>query len=290
MSDDTTRWVVGCDGSKGAQIAIDWCLANAQGRTTAVHVVQAWHYPTVVGAATMPLPDVDFEPATAHPDPEGLAIRFTEIGIELTTAVEYGMTTSVLLDASAGADLLVLGTRGLGGFGRLVIGSVSHQCATHARVPVAIVPESGVTDRAVQRVVVGMDGSRGACAALRWAAEFVSPGATIGVVGAWQPASWGEKIDLYAQTDGYDAAHVRFDSVVDEIEASSTDLSFDRHFAGGPAADVLLAAAEGADVIVVGERGHRGFRAALLGSTATEVLHRAELTTVIVPAPHDEKT
>ncbi|MEP6298543.1 MAG: universal stress protein, partial [Ilumatobacter sp.] len=163
------------------------------------------------------------------------------------------------------------------------------QCATHARVPVAIVPESGVTDSAVRRVVVGMDGSAGACAALRWAAEFVPPGAAIRVVGVWQPASWDENSDLHAQADGFDAAQIRFGSVIDEIESTSTDVAFERHFVGGHAAEALLTAAEGTDAIVVGERGTRGLRAALLGSTATEVLHRAELTTVIVPAPHNER-
>jgi len=289
MSNDATTWVVGCDGSNGAEHAIDWCRANAPGRATRLHVVQAWHYPTLVAAAVAPIPDIDVEPVMAHPDPERLASGFGEIGIELTTAVHYGVTANVLLDASTDSGLLVLGTRGLGGFGRLVIGSVSHQCATHARVPVAVVPDAGVADRAVRRIVVGMDGSPGACAALRWAFAFAPSGVAIQVVGAWQPASWGESIDLYTQSDTYGKARVAFDSIVDEIESTSPSLRCERHFGGGHAADELLDAAAGADLIVVGERGHRGFKAALLGSTATEVLHRAELTTVIVPVPHDEQ-
>jgi nucleotide-binding universal stress UspA family protein len=224
----------------------------------------------------------------AHPDPERLAARFAEIGIELTTAVEYGVTSSVLLESSADASLLVLGTRGLGGFGRLVVGSVSHQCATHARIPVAIIPPAASIAGGVKRVVVGMDRSAGAVAALGWANEFAPSGATIQVVGAWQPSSWEVSIDLYSQAADHDEARAEFDAVVDELEASQSNVTFERHFPGGHPADVLLDAADGADVLVVGERGHRGIKAALLGSTATEVLHRAELTTVIVPVPGDE--
>ncbi|MEP1125335.1 MAG: universal stress protein [Ilumatobacter sp.] len=288
MSTMTTRWVVGCDGSKGAEHALEWCLANARGRATAVHVVQAWHHPTLVGAGMMVLPEVDVEPETAHPDPDRLAARFGEIGVDLTTQVEYGLTADVLLQASADADLLVLGTRGLGGFARLVVGSVSHQCATHARTPVAIVPSSAPLRGDIERVVVGMDRSAGACAALRWATEFAPASATIEVVGAWQPSSWGVSLDLYMQAADFDAAHASFDAIMDDVEASRPDRSFERHFVGGHPADALLDTADGADLVVVGERGQRGLKAALLGSTTTEVLHRAETTIVIVPSPTDE--
>ncbi len=284
----TARWVVGCDGSKGAEHALDWCVANAHGRASSVHVVQAWHHPALAGAGMMVLPDIDVEPAMAYPEPELLAARFDEVGVALTTQVEYGVTANVLLEASADAGLLVLGTRGLGGFGRLVVGSVSHQCATHARIPVAVVPSSAPVAADVERVVVGMDRSAGACAALRWATEFAPPSATIEVVGAWQPSSWGVSLDLYLQAADFDAAHVAFDAIMDDVEASLPNRSFERRFERGHAADVLLDAADGADFVVVGERGHRGLKGALLGSTATEVLHRAELTTVIVPAPPDE--
>jgi nucleotide-binding universal stress UspA family protein len=288
MSTAATKWVVGCDGSKGAEQAVEWCVANAQGRATTVHVIQAWNYPNLAGAPLMALPDIEFEPPMAHPDPDRLAARFAEIGVELTTAVEYGVTASVLLESSADASLLVLGTRGLGGFGRLVVGSVSHQCATHARLPVAVVPPAVSVSGGVKRVVVGMDGSAAARAALRWATEFAPSGATIQVVGAWQPSSWGVSIDLYSQAADHDEARTEFHAVLDELEGSQPNVPFERHFPGGPPADVLLDAAVGADVLVVGERGHRGIKAALLGSTATEVLHRAELTTVIVPVLGDE--
>ena len=63
-----------------------------------------------------------------------------EAAINVEIDVRDGPTSSVLIDAAHEAELLVLGSRGLGGFSRLVLGSTSTQCATHAPVPTAIIP------------------------------------------------------------------------------------------------------------------------------------------------------
>lgn len=104
-----------------------------------------------------------------------------------------------------GADLLVVGARGLGAFRRLLLGSVSDQCVRHATRPTAVVHAphrdsevagaSGVHDEASPehgRVVVGIDGSANADRALAWALdEGRARGATVEVVHAWQPAVVG---------------------------------------------------------------------------------------------------
>src|SRR5262249_50314972 len=64
----------------------------------------------------------------------------SEAGIEIRSIVREGNPVDVLLDESKNADLLVVGTRGLGGFKELLLGSVSQQCAPHASCPVVIVP------------------------------------------------------------------------------------------------------------------------------------------------------
>ena len=140
----------------------------------------------------------------------------------------------------------------------------------------------------MRRVVVGMDGSPGALAALRWAVRTVPPESKIQVIGAWEPWSWGIGIGQSSRSDDRARARTEFESIVDAaLSGTSPAVQIERHLRDGFPADVLLDAADWADLLVVGERGHRGLKGALLGSTATEVLHRTELTTIVIPVPHD---
>lgn len=118
----------------------------------------------------------------SSPRPLGSANTIT---IERT--VVNDLPVAALLDASDGADLLVVGARGLGPVRRLLLGSVSQQCLHHATCPVAIVRD-GVdqNDVRVARIVVGVDGSENARHALQWALEAGRlHKASVNVVHAW---------------------------------------------------------------------------------------------------------
>ena len=140
----TPRVVVGIDGSTGARQALRWAIAEARFRGAVLDVVHAWHPPYLGGHPyAVPVPDPDLyegaarqvlHDALAAEDVTGLSRPVEEI---LTLA---GSAASALLEASKGADLIVVGSRGLGGFGELLLGSVSHQVAHHATCPVVIVP------------------------------------------------------------------------------------------------------------------------------------------------------
>src|SRR5690606_26469128 len=101
-----------------------------------------------------------------------------------------------LLEAAKGADLLVVGARGLGGFRGLLLGSVSQQCLQHAPGPIAVVRSSEDADDASgatrdaasgERIVVGVDGSDGSRAATGWAVtEARLRGAALQAVHAWE--------------------------------------------------------------------------------------------------------
>ena len=143
----TARIVVGVDGSDGASNALRWALEEAALRSADVEIVHAWHFPyvgDVTGMAAYVVDEedlaktaneiVDHALAAAGPVPDGVSVR------RLTTR---GSEAAVLLDLAKGADLLVVGSRGRGGFVGLLLGSVSQQVVHHAPCPVVIVPSDG---------------------------------------------------------------------------------------------------------------------------------------------------
>jgi len=138
------RIIVGVDGSEGSVQALRFAIEEARIRGSGLRAVSAWHVPPAVyGAGWAPAStDVDefrklAESALRDSVEEAGAV---EAGIEVTFVVREGHPVDLLVEESGDADLLVLGTRGLGEFKELLLGSVSQQCAHHASCPVVIVP------------------------------------------------------------------------------------------------------------------------------------------------------
>lgn len=138
--------VVGYDGSQGAEAALHVALDEARARGAALRVVGAWHVPApLVGSPAAPsaaarLGDDIRVGLSEALDAAVAALREQAPEVEIDTVVAEGQAVTVLTGEAAGADLLVVGSRGLGGFRELLLGSVSHQCAQHATCPVLIVP------------------------------------------------------------------------------------------------------------------------------------------------------
>ncbi len=274
------------DESGGAEHALRWCVSVMPGRAERLHIVKAWQIPTAAGAEYGVQFTVDMAPETAYSGLAQLVADLAPAGITVTTDIVQAGASWALLDASDDADLLVLGSRGLGGFKRLMLGSVSHQCATHARIPVAVVPDRTATEGLLRRIVVGIDGSPASAASLSWALRFAPDEAEVVAVGVWSPSmSIGDADDPIALEQAA-AAYASIDSTIDQVESSfDVPRRVERvHRVGKPAAK-LLDAAEDADLLVVGERGRGAFSAAVLGSVATSVLHHANCPVVVVPAP-----
>jgi len=136
--------VVGVDGSETARLATRWAAREAKLRGATLRLVAAWNLPsgTYYGAAPAS-EDLVKDLVKAAEDNVALAtqeIRDEAGLIDVETSIEEGQATAVLLDAARTADLMVVGSRGLGGFRELLLGSVSQQCAHHAPCPVVIVP------------------------------------------------------------------------------------------------------------------------------------------------------
>ena len=138
----TARIVVGIDGSESARAALDWAYDEAARWGGALDVVHAWSYPYsygVEGAVVVP-PQTLADDATkvAEEEVAGLRARKGD-AIPVTLVVEEGGAAHCLLDRAKDASLLVVGSRGHGGFVSLLVGSTADQCVHHATVPVVVV-------------------------------------------------------------------------------------------------------------------------------------------------------
>jgi nucleotide-binding universal stress UspA family protein len=138
--------VVGVDGSEGARVALDWAAAEARLRGARLRAVYAWHLPAAAYGsggfvpAMGPTWEDDLEQAATAALASALeAATETLAGIEVERRVGEGSASTVLTDAAEDADLLVVGSRGLGGFKELLLGSVGHQCAQRSPCPIVIV-------------------------------------------------------------------------------------------------------------------------------------------------------
>ena len=139
------------------------------------------------------------------------------------------------------------------------------------------------------RIVVGVDGSAGSAHALRWAARQAGyTGATLEAVVAWQyPAFFGWAPVGVDSADFDSLAEKALNDALNEVFGSQWPEWVQARVAEGYPARVLVEASEGADLLVVGSRGHAGFADALLGSVSTYcVQHAHGAVTVIRPSRH----
>lgn len=134
-----SRIVVGYDGSPTAADALRRGARIAQDQHATLEVVTSWHYPMAYGGYPLTAawaPDTDAEKILRG----GLHEQFGAVVPEwVTTHIAQGNAAEVLLDESRGAEMLVVGSRGHGGFAGLLLGSVSSACAEHAKCPVLVV-------------------------------------------------------------------------------------------------------------------------------------------------------
>jgi nucleotide-binding universal stress UspA family protein len=143
-----TGIVVGVDGSDHSRGALSWAMREANLRQVPLEVVLA--HPTPARPATeiywgiRTLPENSFDPELARSAVQGFVDQVaSDIGEtlpEVTVTVVIGDVAEKLVNASNDADMLVVGSRGSGGFARLLMGSVSSQVSHHATCPVVIIP------------------------------------------------------------------------------------------------------------------------------------------------------
>ena len=138
------RIVVGIDGSAGAAAALRAAVDEATAHGAALEIVHAWFFPWRNGLAGI-------ASSIAVEELERMASEMVDAAMaeardlgapDVTATIARGPAAPALLEAAKGADLLVVGTRGLGGFAGLLLGSVSQQCVHHAPCPLLLVPST----------------------------------------------------------------------------------------------------------------------------------------------------
>lgn len=135
------RIVVGIDGSPSSAEALRWAHQEAALRGVPLHVIHAWTYPWVGPRPDVMAPVDEARMEASRILDEAVAALVAEAGdqVPVTSELVEGNPVEAMLAAAGDADLLVVGSRGRGGFASLLLGSVSQQVVHYAPCPVAIV-------------------------------------------------------------------------------------------------------------------------------------------------------
>ncbi|MDP1876593.1 MAG: universal stress protein [Actinomycetota bacterium] len=285
------RVVVGFDGSPASATAAAWAAEEATVRGRGLTVVHAILPPVMTGGLGVGLPA---SAELVEQMEEGAREQVRELvgtldATDVEVQVTIGGPSGVLLEASEEADLVVIGSRGRGGFAGLLIGSVSAQVAAHAECPVVVV--RGVAAAGARDVVVGVDGSDTAQAAIAFAFDEASRrGWSVIAVHAWDIPAY----DLLIVPNGpvpIPLADVADDEVrltaelLAGFRESYPDVDVQEHLVHGPPVSSLLDASPNPAMIVVGTRGHGPAIGALLGSVSNGVLHKAHVPVAVIARP-----
>ena len=141
ISDHAPRVVVGFDGSESARKALDWAAQYAARVGAVLEPVYAYGPPSGLVLTPGSLDEEIYSEAAQFLE-EAVKSTLKESGVQVCPRAVQGRAAPVLLEASEDAELLVVGTRGAGGFPALRLGSVASHCVHHATCPVTVVPAS----------------------------------------------------------------------------------------------------------------------------------------------------
>jgi len=286
------RIVAGVDASESAHDAARWAAQEAVTRGRGLTLTTAVLPPTTIGGLGIP-PALDFLDALRAEAVDQLTALAEQLpGNDIDVVVEIASPGGLLVEASLDAHMVVLGSRGTGGFAGLVLGSVGSQVAAAAHCPVVVfrgAPRQGATS-----VVVGIDGSPNSEAALGAAFEFASfHGLGLTVVHAWDIPAY-DLIEFPQGAVALPIAEVAEDEVrlAAEVLAGHKDRYPDvvvrEHLVRGVAATALVDQSADAALLVVGTRGRGQFLSAVLGSVSNAVLHKVDIPVLVVPLPPTE--
>ena len=267
--------LVGTDGSVAADAAVRWAATEAGRRAAPLHVVHAWVWP---------LMRVPLGPEPGMPAGAGLQAQADRTlseaaataeaavpGLTVTTSLVVGAANARLVAASHKAQLLVVGTRGFGGFGSLLLGSVSSSVVTHAACSTVVV--RGET-QSHGPVVVGVDeagASRAAVEAAFAAAQRVG----VGVLAVHAYRTPGPLSMLEEMAGDVMVGELR------EAREKYPEVQVTTHLGSQSPVHELVEASQGAQLVVIGATGSGSFASLGIGSTSVAVIRHAHCPVLV---------
>jgi nucleotide-binding universal stress UspA family protein len=294
--DNVMPILVAIDGSDSALHATRWAADEATRRGRGLTIVHAydWPLPNYSPAVVDPAVLRDSVMSTARTTLAAGVAAVTDAapGLPVTAELVQGPAVTALLDLTRRAELLVLGSRGLGGFTGLLVGSVAVELVAHGHCPVVVV--RGDRPATSAPVVVGIDGSPVSEIAVALAFdEAASRGCELVAVHAWAdtlvPFGPGGG---YANTLDWTAMTEQAEKLLAESLAGWHEkypgVTVRRVVPRDQPANALLDAARDAQLLVVGSRGRGGFTGLTLGSVSQALIHHAPCPVMIARANGSE--
>ena len=291
--------LVATDFSDTANAGLDWAIELAIPLGARIELIHALLVPS---RATdfVPSPP-DFTEAlqeAASGRLNEITDRVKEMGIEVTAELKLGVPSQVILDSAVdkGADLIVIGTRGLSGLRHLLLGSTAERVVQHAECPVLTV-HPGDTDkhRAMNTILVPTDFSRDAETAYFAAISLLGPEPTAKIVLLhvyhlpYEYTAYGTiPTSLHYFKDVEGAAQDRLASLADELRQQGFNVEALAREGFPPEVILDEAEAANADLIAMGTHGRTGLAHLVLGSTAERVVQRADCPVLTVRAQRSE--
>ncbi|MEV0708291.1 universal stress protein [Nocardia aurea] len=275
--------VVGIDGSADGLAAVRWAAIDAARRGARLDILEAIVAPTEFGPG-IAFDQYDYERFREQgrdaldAASETAATAAGPIGeLVLTTDLVEAPPIPTLRDRSKNADMIVVGTRGHGAFGRTLLGSVSTALARHAECPVAVIPKVPETAGEPGPVVVGVDGSTCSNRAVEIAFDQAARRGTDVVA----VLTWSESFRYVSRDDLQQQGEVLLSESLAGYGETYPDVAVRRVVVEDRPAKRLLATGEHAELIVVGSHGRGGFAGMTLGSVSQAVLHGAQVPVII---------
>ncbi|MFJ3654544.1 universal stress protein [Streptomyces nigra] len=261
--------VVGVDGSSASLAAVDEAAQAAQRRRAELRVVYAFDWP--VRPLYAPL---DTAPLRALVKEAAQRAKSVAPQLEVSEAVLTGEVVSVLEAESRAADLIVVGSRGRGGFIGMLVGSKAVTLAAYSHCPVMVV--RGDEPDPTRPILLAVDGSPMGEKAVDFAfAEASLRGAELVGVHAWMP-------DRAPAGAGTETAERLLARALAGRAEKYPDVTVRHDVISGEVREVLIETSKAAQLTVVGARGRGGFLGLLLGSVSQALLHHAHSPVAVV--------